>query len=243
MPANPPSFPSLAEVSLTSPLVEILLAALTVLFLGLYLKEEDQEALTWISILGLAIAGAMTFVFWPVAEGVFFDSLRLDGFSLFFTNLFLGAAAITLLCSVHYLKETNIQKGEFHALILFSTLGMILMATANDLILFFLALETMSVGVYVLTGMWRQRIEAGEAAMKYFLNGAFASGFLLYGIALIFGATGSTNLSRIAVSATQGALQGDILLTTGVILLLIGLAFKIAAVPFHFWAPDVYEGA
>lgn len=243
MPANLQSFPSLAEVSLTSPLVEILLAALTVLFLGLYLKEENHRALTWISILGLAMAGAMTFVFWPVAEGVFYDSLRLDGFSLFFTNLFLGAAAITLLCSVHYLPETNIQKGEFHALILFSTLGMILMATANDLILFFLALETMSVGVYTLTGMWPQRIKAGEAAMKYFLNGAFASGFLLYGIALIFGATGSTNLSRIADSATQGALQGDMLLSTGVILLLIGLAFKVAAVPFHFWAPDVYEGA
>ncbi len=234
---------SLAEVSLASPVIEILLAALTVLLLDLYLKEEEKGVLTWISLLGLAIAGAMSFVFWPTGEGIFYDSMRVDGFSLFFTTLLLGTAALTLLSSVHFLKESNIHHGEFHSLILFSTLGMILMATANDLIFFFLALETMSIAVYVLTGMWRQRNEAGEAAMKYFLNGAFASGFLLYGIALIYGATGSTNLSRIASSLTQSTVQGDLLLTTGAILFLIGLAFKVAAVPFHFWAPDVYEGA
>jgi NADH-quinone oxidoreductase subunit N len=114
---------------------------------------------------------------------------------------------------------------------------------ANDLILFFLGLETMSIAVYVLTAMWRERSQASEAGMKYFVIGAFASGFLLYGIALIFGATGTTNVARISALLTQSALQGQLLLVTGVYLLLIGLAFKVAAVPFHFWVPDVYEGA
>jgi len=243
MPANPSPLASLAEVALVSPAIEVLLAALVVILFDLYLKEDEKGLLTWISVFGLVIAGAMTFAFWPIEKGAFQESIRVDDFSLFFTNLLLGAAVITLLSSVQYLNETNIRKGEYHALILLSTLGMILMAMANDLILFFLALETMSIAVYILTGMWRQRMEASEAAMKYFLNGAFASGFLLYGIALIFGATGSTNLTRISASLAQPSILGDPLLSAGVFLLLIGLAFKVAAVPFHFWVPDVYDGA
>jgi len=232
-----------AELSLASPLIEIILTALAVLLLDLYLKEEEKGALTWISVLGLIIASIMTLVFWPSGEAVFYSSLRVDGFSLFLTNLLLAAAGLTLLASIHYLRNAHIHKGEFHALILFGTLGMILMASANDLILFFVALETMSVALYVLTGMWKERSEAGEAAMKYFLIGAFASGFLLYGIALIFGATGSTNLDRISAVLGAGAFRGDLLLNAGVSLVLIGFAFKVAAVPFHFWAPDVYDGA
>ena len=228
MPANPSPLASMAEVALVSPAIEVLLAALVVILFDLYLKEDEKGLLTWISVFGLVIAGAMTFAFWPIEKGAFQESIRVDDFSLFFTNLLLGAAVITLLSSVQYLNETNIRKGEYHALILLSTLGMILMAMANDLILFFLALETMSIAVYILTGMWRQRMEAGEAAMKYFLNGAFASGFLLYGIALIFGATGSTNLTRISASLAQPSILGDPLLSAGVFLLLIGLAFKVA---------------
>ena len=243
MPANPTPFASMAELALISPAIEVLLAALAVILFDLYLKENEKGLLTWISIIGLVIAAVMTFAFWPTGKGAFQESIRVDDFSLFFANLLLGAAVITILSSVHYLNETNIRKGEYHALILLSTLGMILMAMANDLILFFLALETMSIAVYVLTGMWRQRMEAGEAAMKYFLNGAFASGFLLYGIAFIYGATGSTNLTRISALLTQPTIAGDPILLAGVFLLLIGLAFKVAAVPFHFWVPDVYDGA
>ncbi|MDP6559187.1 MAG: NADH-quinone oxidoreductase subunit N [Candidatus Binatia bacterium] len=225
------------------PAAEVTLTGLTVLVLDLFLKERKKGLLVWISVLGLVIAGGLTFLLWGSQEGAFQNSLRLDDFGLFFTALFLGAAIITVLSSVHYLEETKIRKGEYHALILFATLGMILMATANDLILFFLGLETMSVAVYVLTGMWHERNQSGEAAMKYFINGAFASGFLLYGIALIYGATGSTNLTRISQTLPQAAEPGHPLLAAGILLLLIGLAFKVAAVPFHFWAPDVYEGA
>ena len=110
--------------------------------------------------------------------------------------IFFIAAALTILSSIHYVRQVGIHEGEFYALVLFATVGMILMAAANDLMVFFLGLETMSVAVYVLTGMWRASGRSSEAAMKYFLMGAFATGFLLYGIALIYGATGSTNLNR-----------------------------------------------
>lgn len=225
------------------PVAEVTLTALTVLLLDLFLKQEEKGALAWISIAGLGIAAWIALSLWDSNESAFQDSLILDNFGLFLTLLLLGGALLTILSSVHYLKETRIREGEYYALILFSTSGMILMAAANDLILFFLGLETMSIAVYILTGMWRERGQASEAAMKYFVIGAFASGFLLYGIALIFGATGATNLSRISTLLTQSALQGNLLLVTGVYLLLIGLAFKVAAVPFHFWVPDVYEGA
>ena len=234
------------EINLTPlyPAIQVVFTALIVLIMDLFfLREEEKGFLAWISILGLGVAAGMTFLLWGSQEGAFQDTLLLDNFGLFFTQIFLGVAVITILSSVHYLKETKIRGGEYHALILFSTFGMILMAAANDLIVFFLGLETMSIAVYILTGMWRERSQASEAAMKYFIIGAFATGFLLYGIALIFGAAGSTNLSRISTFLTQPVDQWPPLLLAGVFLLLIGLAFKVAAVPFHFWVPDVYDGA
>jgi NADH-quinone oxidoreductase subunit N len=143
---------------------------------------------------------------------------------------------------VEYIREAGIREGEFYVLVLLSTSGMIVMASANDLIVFFLGLETMSIAVYVLTGLWRARAESAEAAMKYFLVGAFATGFLLYGIALIYGATGTTQLAHIA-DALAAARGVPFLFAAGVFLLLVGLAFKVAAAPFHFWVPDVYDGA
>ncbi len=225
------------------PAAEVTLTALTVLLVDLFLREEEKGFLAWISILGLTLAAGMAFFLWGSQEGAFRETVLLDNFALFFTELFLGVAFVTILSSIHYLRETGIRGGEYHALILLSTVGMILMAAANDLIIFFLGLETMSIAVYVLTGMWRERVEASEAAMKYFLIGAFATGFLLYGIALIYGATGSTNLSRISFSLTQSINQQPLFLIAGVYLLMIGLAFKVGAFPFHFWVPDVYQGA
>jgi len=225
------------------PAAELLLTALTVLLLDLFLREEEKSFLAWISVLGLGVAFAMTFLLGGGQESAFQDSFLLDSFALFFSRFFVGVAGITVLSSVHYLRETKIREGEYYALILFSAFGMILMASANALILFFLGLETMSLAVYVLTGMWRDRSLAGEAAMKYFIIGAFATGFLLYGIALIYGAAGSANLGRIAASLSQPAEQRPLFLFAGIFLLFIGLAFKVAAVPFHFWVPDVYEGA
>ena len=158
-------------------------------------------------------------------------------------RFFLAPPALTILASVHYVRATRIKEGEFYALILFATVGMIVMAAANDLIVFFLGLETMSVAVYVLTGMWRASARSSEAAMKYFVMGAFATGFLLYGIALIYGATGSTNLNEISANLVEPMTEWPLYLAAGVLLLLIGFAFKVGAVPFHFWIPDVYEGA
>ena len=225
------------------PAAEVLLTALTVLVVDLFLKEHEKGLLAWLSLMGLAISASLALLLWGSREAAFGETLLLDNFGLFFTQLFLGTAALTILSSIHYLKETRIRPGEFYALILFSTFGMILMAAANDLILFFLGLETMSVAVYILTGIWRERSRAGEAAMKYFVVGAFATGFLLYGIALIYGATGSTQLDRISEFVAQPANQWPLCLTGGVLLLLVGLAIKVAAVPFQFWVPDAYEGA
>jgi NADH-quinone oxidoreductase subunit N len=225
------------------PAAQVLLTALVVMLLDLFLKENEKGLLAWIGLLGLALCGVETTLLWGSQDAAFGGTLLLDNFALFFTQLFLAAAALTILAGIHYVRETRINEGEFYALILFATVGMIVMAAANDLIVFFLGLETMSVAVYVLTGMWRANSRSSEAAMKYFLMGAFATGFLLYGIALIYGATGSTNLNEIAGHLVEPMIEWPLYLAAGVLLLLIGFAFKVGAVPFHFWIPDAYEGA
>lgn len=235
----------MADLSLIPllPAAEIALAALTVLVLDLFLRENEKGILAWIAILGTLIAAGLAALLWGSEESAFHETLALDSFGLFFTQLFLGSTLLTILASIHYVRETALRQGEYYALLLFATLGMMLMGMANDLILFFLGLETMSISLYILTALWRDRAAATEAAMKYFVIGAFATGFFLYGIALTFGATGSTNLARILPMLLQTEEVPNGLLLTGIVLLLVGLAFKVAAVPFHFWAPDVYEGA
>ena len=235
----------MTDVNLTPllPAAQVLMTALVVMLLDLLVKEHERGLLAWISVLGLALCGGETVLLWGGQEAAFGDTLLLDNFALFFTQVIIGAAALTILSSIHYVRETQIHESEFYVLVLFATVGMILMAAANDLIVFFLGLETMSIAVYVLTGMWRASSRASEAAMKYFLMGAFATGFLLYGIALIYGATGSTNLNQISAYLIESPADWPLYLVGGALLLLVGFAFKIGAVPFHFWVPDVYEGA
>jgi NADH-quinone oxidoreductase subunit N len=225
------------------PAAQVLLTALVVMLLDLFLNQYEKGLLAWISLLGLTLCAGETVILWGSQQGGFGNALVLDNFALFFTQVFLAVAALTILSSIHYVRETNIHEGEFYALVLFATTGMILMAAANDLMVFFLALETMSIAVYVLAGMWRASSRSSEAAMKYFLMGAFATGFLLYGIALIYGATGSTNLNQISAYLLESSSDWPLYLVGGGFLLLIGFAFKVGAVPFHFWIPDVYEGA
>ena len=225
------------------PATQVLLTALVVMLLDLFLNEQEKGLLAWISLLGLALCGGETVILWGSQQAAFSNALMLDNFALFFTQLFLGVAGLTILSSIHYIRETKIHEGEFYALVLLATVGMILMAAANDLIVFFLGLETMSIAVYVLTGIWRASSRSSEAAMKYFLMGAFATGFLLYGIALIYGATGTTNLNQISAYLLESPVDWPVYLVGGGFLLLIGFAFKVGAVPFHFWIPDVYEGA
>jgi len=155
--------------------------------------------------------------------------------------IFLGAAALTVLISFAYLEREQLLAPEYYVLLIFGTLGMMVMAAGADLMVIFLGLELMSVAVYVLAGFDRRRARSAEAALKYFLLGAFASGFLLYGIALVYGATGSTNLILIGGQAGMG--KPSVMLLAGLALLIVGFAFKIAAVPFHMWAPDVYDGS
>ena len=165
-----------------------------------------------------------------------------DNYCRFFKLIFLLGTGLTILISIKYVEDEGIQHGEYFALILFATLGMMVMASGTELMTLFLGLELMSISLYVLAGYTRTRMISNESALKYFLLGSFATGFLLYGMALLYGATGTTSLNGISQFLTKNHVQNPILLI-GMALLVIGFGFKIAAVPFHMWAPDVYQGA
>ena len=169
--------------------------------------------------------------------------IAVDDFRFVADWLLLGTAGLTVLVSFDYLERERLLAPEYYALLLFATLGMLLMVGGDDLMVVFLGLELMSVAVYVLAGINRHSPAAAEAALKYFLLGAFASGFLLYGIALVYGATAATNLSQIGAQVRTLGLGGSPMLLIGLGLLLVGFGFKVAAVPFHMWAPDVYDGS
>ena len=166
-----------------------------------------------------------------------------DNYSLFFKLIFLITAGLTILMSIRFLKLEGFEHGEYYVLLLFATVGMMLMASAADLIIIFLGLETFSLAIYVLAGFFRTQVKSNESSLKYFLLGAFSTGFLLYGIALIYGATGTTNLKGIYEFVRKIDLLTDPLLLIGMGLLIVGFGFKVASVPFHMWTPDVYEGA
>ncbi|MGH7966278.1 MAG: NADH-quinone oxidoreductase subunit N [Candidatus Binatia bacterium] len=223
------------------PSLVLTLTGILVLFWDLWIKEEERPLLAWLSFIGLVITGGVSIMLWGRHESAFNGMLALDSYALFFNLIFCLAAGLTLLMSMHYLDTVEIRQSEYYALVLFATVGMVVMAAATDLIVIFLGLEIMSMAVYVLAGIWRQRLQSNEAALKYFLLGAFASGFFLYGIALVYGATGSVQLGKIA--AHVGAHGSSPLLLIGVALLIVGFGFKVAAAPFHVWTPDVYEGA
>jgi NADH-quinone oxidoreductase subunit N len=196
-----------------------------------------------VSLLTLAAASWCVWQARDAKRSLFEGMFVHDGFSVFFTLLFCGITAVSVLLSWDYVKRTRINHAEYYALLLCATLGMIVMAASQDLITIFIGLELMSLSLYVLVGFRRARLESNEAALKYFLLGAFSTGFLLYGIALLYGATGTTNLGAMTAFLADTPLLGNPLLMLGSLLLLVGFGFKIAAVPFHMWAPDAYEGA
>ena len=198
--------------------------------------------LGWLSLIGVLIAAGANGWLYGVKEVGQDSMIALDHFRLFANWIFLLAAALTILISFAYVYRQRLQAGEFFALILFATAGAMFMAGARDLIVIFLGLEVMSIAVYALTAFNRRDRKSAEAGLKYFLLGAFATGFFLYGIALTYGATGSTNVAVIATSVSSGAATAG-LLTIAIALLVIGFSFKVSAVPFHMWTPDVYEGA
>jgi NADH-quinone oxidoreductase subunit N len=225
-----------------APALVLTLTGFVLMALDLLPPRGRRDHLGFVGLAGVVAALVTTLLLWGSDVSAFRGMVVLDNFALFF-NLVIGyATGLVLLLSMDYLRRRGQESGEFYILVLFAAVGMVIMASANDLIVIFLGLETMSLSLYVLAGFFRSRLEAGEASMKYFLLGAFASGFFVYGIALIYGATGSTNLDKLGVAVAAGAGR-DPLLLIGFGLLVVGFGFKISSVPFHMWTADVYEGA
>ena len=215
--------------------------ALLLLMADLMVPRDKQSILAWVA---LAVLAATAAALVPVADAhlqVSKGLISVDRFALFFKVIFLGSAALTVLMSVRYLDVEGTRAGEYYFLILCATLGMMFMAGGTDLITLFVGLETMAISFYILAGFLKPSRRSNEAAVKYFLLGAFSLGILLYGMSLMYGLTGSTNL-RVIATALAGQ-ESDPRLVLAVILVVAGMGFKIAAVPFHMWAPDVYEGA
>ena len=226
--------------SIILPLFTLTVWACVLLLIDLFVKPKWLTAL--LAVLGLAVSLGMTISQIGVSGTSFNNMVVLDGFSVFVDVLLLATGLFSVALSYGYVKRMGIEHGEYYTLLLFSVAGMMLMAQAADLIVVFLALEMLSIPLYVLSAFARPRLESEEAGLKYFLLGAFSTGFVVYGIALVFGATGSTALSAIVSSVSSGH-SNVLLLTIGSALILVGLGFKVAAVPFHMWTPDVYQGA
>jgi NADH-quinone oxidoreductase subunit N len=232
-------------------LPELVLAGWSLVLLMLvawrHRTPADLRAAGWVTLAALgSTAVAVWWLWWNAATSAgssLASMIAVDDFRFVADWVFLGAAAVTVLFSMDYLEREGLITPEYYVLLVFATLGMMLMAGGEDLMVIFLGLELMSVSVYVLAGLDRRSARGAEAALKYFLLGAFASAFLLYGIALTYGATGTTNLSGVGAHVLILALQRNALLALGIGLLLVGFGFKVAAVPFHMWAPDVYDGA
>jgi NADH-quinone oxidoreductase subunit N len=196
-----------------------------------------------LSMLTLIAAGYAVYRVRDEKRALFEGMFVHDGLTVFFTLLFCAVGVVSVLFAWHYNKRTRIGQPEFYSLLLTAVLGMVVMAASNDLITIFLGLELMSLSLYVMVGFRRNLLESNEAALKYFLLGAFASAFLLYGIALLYGATGTTNLQRIGDFLGDTPLGRQPLILMGSLLVFTGFLFKVAAVPFHMWTPDAYQGA
>jgi NADH-quinone oxidoreductase subunit N len=212
------------------------------LLVDLFIPKERKGITALLSALGLALTLGFTVAQIGNEATGFNGMVVLDGFSIFVNALLLFSGLLGIALAYGYVKRMGLERGEYYTLLLFSVTGMMLMAQAADLIVVFIALELLSIPLYVLAAFARPKVESEEAGLKYFLLGAFSTGFVVYGIALVFGATGATSLSGIV---EQIASQSDpnLLLTIGAALILVGFGFKVAAVPFHMWTPDVYQGA
>lgn len=205
------------------------------------LKSDTEDINCWITLAGLAGGLAAAFQQIGSTGTAFFGMVTTGGYGAFFSAMFCLAGILTVMLSKSYIKKEGIEHGEYYSIILFAVVGMMLMAAAADLVILFLGLEIMSVSFYILAGFARRRVTSNEAAMKYFLLGAFATGFLLYGIALMYGTSGTTNITSIV--GRDALLLSNTTFLLGCGLFLVGFVFKIAAVPFHMWVPDVYEGS
>jgi NADH-quinone oxidoreductase subunit N len=247
------------EYVLALPMLMLTVFALGILLIDLFLPEEWKSLNAWAALMGIVFAAVAVYRIQSVMAGLstafgqmgmglsglkaYGGTLVVDPFAIFFFYLFLGAAAITILMSVRYLEIEQEHHGEFYALLLLSVVGMMCMAAGYDLILLFIGLELMALSTYVLVGFLRRDRRSNEAALKYLLLGAFSSGILAYGLSLFYGLSGSTNLIGISQALGRKDFTHDPVAILALLSTAAGLFFKIAAVPFHQWAPDAYEGA
>ena len=258
--ANTTALFSVRDLQLIAPELILTICACVVLVMEVVLPYRKSKWTGYFALVATAIAALSLFLLWQTNRDhlpldAFYGMVRIDGFAIVFKLIFLLAAVLTIAISLRYLDVEGEQRGEYYALVLFATVGMMFLACGYDLISLYISLELMALTFYVLVGFTKRERRSNEAGMKYFLLGAFSSGVLLYGMSILFGIAGSTNLGDIsrAVSAimnaapVEGALADGLplrpLLLLGMIALAAGLFFKIAAVPFHMWAPDAYEGA
>jgi NADH-quinone oxidoreductase subunit N len=232
---------SLTDFYYILPELVLTVGALLVLIADVALPKSQRAALAWVTLLALGATALSLLPFTSTRVEVAHGLMAVDQFALFFKVVFLFSAAITVLMSIRYLAVEGASPGEYYFLILCATLGMFVMAGGIDLITIFIGLETMAVSFYILAGFIKPNQRSNEAAVKYFLLGAFSLGILLYGMSLMYGLSGTTNLRTMATVFTGQ--EQDPRLVLAVILVVAGVGFKIAAVPFHMWAPDVYEGA
>ena len=229
------------DYQVLTPYILLTVWACILLLVDLFVPKSRKGITALLAALGLAVTLGFT-LSQIGSEGTGFNGMVvLDGFSTFVNALLLISGILGIALAYGYLKRMGLERGEYYVLLLFSITGMMLMAQAADLIVVFIALELLSIPLYVLAAFARTSLHSEEAGMKYFLLGAFATGFVVYGTALVFGATGSTNLADIVAFASNGT--PGLLLTIGAALVLVGFGFKVAAVPFHMWTPDVYQGA
>lgn len=233
-------------VNLAPIMPEIILSviAMVLLLVNVFVPSQQKGYLAYLSLIGIVVTMVVTVGGWGDPVLAFNDSVILDKFAVFFKMVCLLAAGLAILISDQYFTKEEYNQGELYPLVLFATVGMMLMAAATDLMTVFLGIELLSISMYILAGFMRDDIRSNEAGLKYFLLGAFSTGFLLYGMALVYGATGTTQINIIASYAAQNnlALTSPMFLI-GMVLIGTGFCFKIAAAPFHMWTPDVYEGA
>ena len=233
-------FFQIQDLGAIAPELAVTLFGLALLAFDLIIREK--RLLGYIALVGLGLSGLFLFLIRELDQPAYGGQLQVDPFAAYFKFMFLIAAGLTIGISMKYLDVEREHHGEYYALILFATMGMMFMAGGTDLVTLYIGLETMAIATYILVGFLRGSQRSNEAALKYFLLGAFSSGVLLYGMSLLYGISGSTNLAEIADALTRRSLTDPVALVA-MITVAAGLFFKIAAVPFHQWTPDAYEGA
>jgi NADH-quinone oxidoreductase subunit N len=225
-----------------SPLITLIAWASVLLLVDLFIPKERKGWTAFLAFVGLALTIGLTLLNVGQEGSGFNGMVVFDGFSTFVNVLLLASGMVGISLAYSYLQRMNIERGEYYTLMLFSIAGMMLMVQAADLIVVFIALELLSIPLYVLAAFAHPKLDSGEAGIKYFLLGAFSGGFVVYGIALVFGAAQTTAIAGVAAAVTAGTANLPLLLA-GAALILVGFSFKVAAVPFHMWTPDVYQGA